>query len=301
MEKKNANEIEAIDFWEMGEASQKEVKTAIRKEKKENIFDDFGVDDSLQKDVAKMEKKKSKDIFFYLSIVSKILQVVFLLLLFTVVAIFFYVYIQKNENLSNKSYLDPVCHFFIGDIKVSWDSCSSIASLKNQYTKMLSDISLKQGKEIAEILPPLYVSQNLFTSKEVVFLKNKTDTKLPIINIMAKFNYIKNEFTSFERKKIRCENFNIDWAQKLLKVSCSAYTRWYESGIIGFDGDKGSKFKVNGTSISLANSFINFIDKDINNYFTVVDRQKVFEIEPYLWDDGFTNKTNFTLTLKINF
>ena len=88
----------------------------------------------------------------------------------------------------------------------------------------------------------------------------------------------------------------------ILSMKCQAFAWWYTSEIIWFSGNKNSKQdSLNGTSISIANSFINFLEKNATKYFLVVERQKIFESQPVIWKDGYTNQTNFDLKLKINF
>ena len=56
--------------------------------------------------------------------------------------------------------------------------------------------------------------------------------------------------------------------------------------------------RVRGTSISLANSFINYIEKK-SDIFEVVNKQKLFSIEKVFGGDtNFTHRTEFNLELK---
>jgi hypothetical protein len=54
------------------------------------------------------------------------------------------------------------------------------------------------------------------------------------------------------------------------------------------------------TSISIANSFLNYIEKQ-STVFSIVNKQKVFRSETILWEKtNFTNKTQFNLVLNYN-
>ena len=85
-------------------------------------------------------------------------------------------------------------------------------------------------------------------------------------------------------------------------MKCEAYTASSISGIIWFSWDKNNESdSLSGTSISLANSFINYLEKNAKKYFLVVNRQKTFDLEDIDGNDWYTKKTSFDLNLKINF
>jgi hypothetical protein len=58
--------------------------------------------------------------------------------------------------------------------------------------------------------------------------------------------------------------------------------------------------------LSVANSFLNYLEKKQDNGFTLIDRQKLFEIVNVAWDSdiwrttGYTKKTTFNIKLRIN-
>lgn len=291
----NKEKIESIDFDSLDMKSTKEdQKTA-----KWNIFDDFSTDTSLQEDLKKEKEKQEKDTFFYLSVLGKTFQVVFFIGIFVFIFLYAYIYVQKNENISSQSYLDPVCWFIAWEIELpNWNSCSSIAFLKSKYIADFTELKQNQTKKIIDILPEIYEKENFLQSKEVKFLLKKSENKLKVLEVLSKFDTMKNEFLWVDRKRIICENFEIHADKKILKMNCQAYMEGF-SRVIGFEADKNTK-NVSGTSISLANSFLNYIQKN-NRDFILIDRQKVFKLEDVVSENGYTNTVKFDINLKINF
>ena len=268
------NELSTIDF----EPETQTVKETPSSDKiSKNIFSDFDSDSSLEVELKNIKEKENKDIFSY-------------------------IFIQKSDTFSNKNYLTPICSVFNWEIEQSGSWCSSISYNKNLINEQLKTLNKEQSKLIFSLLPLIYENDNFLRTREVSFLLEKSSNKLKVLDILEKFDYFKNDFTWFEKKKLQCSELNIDSRQMILSMKCQAFAWWYTSEIIWFSGNKNSKQdSLNGTSISIANSFINFLEKNATKYFLVVERQKIFESQPVIWKDGYTNQTNFDLKLKINF
>ncbi len=276
----------------------KEENNDINKESgSENIFDEFADSSGLVKEVEKLKKEKNKDLFFYIIKVWDVLQTIFWLWLFVVVILFWYTYIQKDNTITNNNLLDPFCPIFLWSIKYDTTYCSSITSLKTTNEKKLEDLKNNQTSNILEILEKLYRVQNFTKSKEVIFLTDKSDNKLQVLSVLEKFDDIKNEF-NIEKDKISCNNIQIDSKKGILSMKCESFSQWYEKWLRWFDGTTDNLLKW--TSLSQANSFLNYIEKT-SKYFKIVDRQKMFKEESLLWTKtGFTSKTQFDLKLKYN-
>jgi len=75
-----------------------------------------------------------------------------------------------------------------------------------------------------------------------------------------------------------------------LSARCEAYSSDWDSDITGVDNSKFS-----GTSISVASSFIDFLE---NSEFTVVSKQKIFDFETVSGNGIYTKKTSFDLELR---
>lgn len=290
MAENNEKNSEVIDFSDVSASSKKD-------KKKINIFDDFNTDKSLQEEVKWLKKKEEKDMFFYISIASKVLQISFFILFFIVLIWWIYVFIQKNEDINSQSFLDPVCGVFSWGVPNPETNCASITYSNTYYKNKLEELKKSQVKEIVSILPAIYEKKSFENSKEVSFLLDKTEDRLKTLEIISEFDKLKNEYTWFEKRKITCENFSIDSSKNTLTANCSAYSKWYEWSIKWFSWEWKL---IKWTSISVANSFLNFIEKK-SEYFSLIERQKIFKVENIIDSEtAYTKKTDFKLKLKIN-
>ena len=273
-----------------------------------NIFDDFSADYSLLEDIKKSKEEEKKDWFYYLSVAWKVFQVLFIILLLVCILWYIYIYIQKNEWIKDSSMLDPIC-FIIKDEKIANPTtyCSSISYVKKYYETELLTLKAKQTEWILENLVDIYENENFLSSKDVTFLKNKAKERLNMINVLEEFDSLKKAFLWLEKNKIQCGEWFINADEGIMEISCNAYSQSYENNwIVWFSWDpaKTEEF-VSGTSLSIANSFLNYIEKTAK-FFTIYDRQKLFESEDILdttelWiTSWFTKKTSFTVKLKIN-
>lgn len=268
-----------------------------------NIFDEFATDSSLIDEVEKLKEEEKKDTYYYLSLSWKIFQNIFWFLFVVVVVLYGYIYIQKSDSFVDKSLLDPIC-FIFNDTTISKPEgttyCSSISFLKKTYESNLENIKLDQSKKILENIIKIYEDSNFTKTKEVTFLLNKTDDRLSVLDIIEKFDLLKNDFWWIDKRKVQCEKIKIDIETKIMEMQCYSYSQWYEKWIIWFSWIKNTD-EIWGTSITIANSFLNYIEKNSKD-FSLLERQKVFEIQNVSWEtNGYTNKTSFDVKLKINF
>ena len=295
----NKNEFETIDFADENSADKKEIlKWDVRK----NIFNDFDSDASLQVELKNIKEKESKDMFYFLSKFLIVLEIIVVLAFLFSIWGFLYTYIQKDSEFSNKEFLNPICSIFNGDLVDEWAWCSSISYNKRIIDSRLKELNKEQAKLVLNILPMIYEKENFLKTKEIAFLNDKSQNKLKVLDIIAKFDQVKNEFTWVEKKKLQCNNLTISAKDRTLSMKCEAYANGYTSWIIWPSWNKNSESdSLSGTSISIANSFINYIEKNYTKYFSVIDRQKTFDVEPIVWSWAYTKKTPFDLKLKINF
>lgn len=262
-----------------------------------NIFDEFVGDSNLKKEVDSIKQEKEKDLFFYLSKVGSVLQTMFWILLVIMIIIFSYIYIQNNDELKNSNILDPFCFIFLWDVKNEDMYCSSISSLNKTYSLKLETTKQEENKAILGILEKLYNVENFLKTKEIIFLVDKSENKLQTLSILEKFDDMKNEF-NVDKDKIQCNSLSIDSKKSLLTMNCESYSQWYEKWLRWLDWTTENPLKW--SSLSQANSFLNFISKT-SKTFEIIDRQKMFKEESILWTKtGFTSKTTFSLKLKYN-
>lgn len=257
-----------------------------------NIFDEFENEQSSFKE----EKEEKKDIYFYLNTFWNIFKYLFILLLIVSSISFAYTYIQKSETFSS-SLLDPVCNIFLWSIKEI--PCKSINKYKITLNEELNGVKNDQFIKSKWIIEKVYEIENFSETKDVYFLTEKSNNKLQTIKILDEFDKLKNEFDTVDKKRIVCGWISIDSQKNTLEISCTAYSAWFERWMLWFDW-KSSKI-IEWTSISIANSFLNYISKIENPIFTIIDRQKIFSSESVVWDNSwYTNATKFSLKLKYN-
>lgn len=263
-----------------------------------NIFDEFAQEPTLVNEVNRLKNENSKDKFYYLSKSAQVLQTFFWILFFLLILLVSYIYIQNKEDFKNSNLLDPICFVFLWDIKNEDSFCSSISSLNKTYKDKFEEVKATQVKETLSILEAVYQVENFTKTKEILFLSDKSENKLKVLKILEEFDNIKNWFDKIDKQKIQCFWLSIDWTKKTLSMNCSAYSSWYERWFKWFNAEVDNSIKW--TSISIANSFLNYISKT-SNIFSIEDRQKIFKSESILWEKtDFTNKTNFSLKLKYN-
>lgn len=250
----------------------------------------------LKQEVDEIIESQKKDIFYYLQIITSIFKMVFWVLILIFIALYTYVFVQEKPELSN-SVLDPFCYLLIWDIKNTNPTCSSITTLNNEYIKKIDSIKNEQYNSIISVVENYYKIENFSKSKEVMFLKEKTDSKLPVLQIISDFEELKNQFEPFLRNKIRCYDIDIK-DDYTFKAKCDAYSYYYDKEIRWFDWTDNEY--IEWKSISYANSFLNFIEKQSTN-FTHINRQKVFTSDSIIWEEQlYTSKTSFYLELKYN-
>lgn len=274
--------------WEKQNIKDQDIDTS-------NIFEDFNDDSELKKEVEDIVQSEKKDVFYYLSFFWSLVQNTFWFLLLGLLLVYSYIFIQENENIRDSNILDPICSLFLWDIKNTDTFCSSIASLHNQYENQLKDTKEFQVNEIISILGELYRLENFLKTKEITFLSDKSESKTRALDILESFDDIKNAFDPIEKDKLVCYDVEIT-SEDIFKARCEAFSAWYEDEIKWFDGTDNTPVKW--TSISIANSFLNFIEKN-SEVFTLLDRQKIFSSENVIWESTwFTNKTTFYIKLK---
>lgn len=284
---------------------EKDIKTNVSTEEKTiNIFDEFSTDSSLVDEVEKLKEEDDKDLFYYLSISWKVFQKILIILLLLLTVSYWYIYIQKDEGFSDNSLIDPICSIFV-DLNIrkpEWTIyCSSIAYTKAFYDRLLNKIKLEQTEKIFWNIVQIYEESNFTKTKELVFLLDKSMNRVSILKVIERFDLLKNDFWWIDKSKVQCERLKVTTDTKRLEMTCIAYSKWYESWIIWFSWRKNDTDETWWTSISIANSFLNYIEKNSKD-FVLVDRQKIFSTSSVSGESNwYTNKTSFDVKLKINF
>lgn len=267
-----------------------------------NIFDEFNSDDWFWSDDEKVEEAQEKDFYHYLSICWKVFQNLFIFTVIVTILALGYIWLQNNETFKNKSFLDPVCNFVVWDIPIPSENsyCSSLAATISSYNEKLDSVKKEYAESIFTILIWIYENENFTKTKEVSFLLNKSDNKLQVLDIIEKFDDLRLDFLGLEKRRVQCEDLAIDSEDMTLSISCTAFSKWYEGNIVWFSWNKTDE-AIGWTSISVANSFLNFIEKNSND-FELINKQKIFSTESVVWEQsGYTASTPFDIKLKIKF
>lgn len=259
-----------------------------------NIFEEFLDDANLHEEIDAIQEKKQKDLYYYLSIAGSVFKWGFLISLFLLVILWGYIWVQENPEMKDQSFLDPICFVFTNGLPSQETYCSSITALIAEYKEKKEKIKDEQLQLIIPLIEQSYRVNSFDSSKEVIFLLDKSENRIKALDILNDFDDLKNAYDSIEKEKIQCKALLL--TNESLSMKCSAFTAGYEKNIIGFDA--WNTQKIRWTSISLANSFINYIEKK-SDIFEVTNRQKLFSSERVFWSNtNFTHKTEFNLELK---
>ncbi len=261
-----------------------------------NIFADFSSDKKLNDEVTKMEEKKKKTPLYYVSVATNIFKSLNIILFLWIVLFYAYYYAQKSSSI-DLSLLDPICGVFVWDVPALDSGCTWVTSFLDRLKFQTEDLKTQEYSKISSIIGDIYASENFIYSKEITFLINKSKLRAKPLEILKEFDRLKNQFEPFEKSKVSCYDLTFgDWNN--FKVTCDAFSSDWDSKIVGFSWDK-SRSTVQGTSISVANSFINFMQEN-SKAFTVINKQKVFWTFQVNENGPYTKKTKFTLEMIYN-
>jgi len=256
-----------------------------------NIFDEFETGE-LQGELE--AKKEKKDLYDYLSITGWVLSVVFWIAFAIAVLGFWYSFYQNSEDKEWSALLAPICFLFNGDTpSIDGNNCNSIVSLNAHYKDKIADTKASQFTKINSLLEEVYKIENFNKSKEVIFLTTQSQNKVPVTEILNDFDNLIYEYDSSKLNQIQCKDIKIDESM-VVTMSCSTYTGDSDRSIRWMSGND----KINGTSITLANSFIYYIENN-SDKFIIQDKQRTFKKEPYYSDDNiYTSETKFELKMQ---
>ncbi len=256
-----------------------------------DIFEWFASDESLLQDVSEFEQDQSKDIYDYANITGNSFKVLNLILFVIILLFGSYIYIQNNDSYTDSKLLDPFCSVLLWDVPVPGTYCSSVSSALLSLQDTLDTQKVSQFKKISDLIAPLYLSTDFINSREVVFLYDKTKNRLRPLEIISEFDRLKNEFETTDKSALSC--YDIEISQNIMSAKCDTYSSDWDKNIILPDGE--TKWNIGGTSISIASSFLDYIEKN-SSTIRVIDKPKYFSSESVSWENGwYTKKTTFFL------
>lgn len=278
---------------------QKDTITPEQSLDNENIFEDFATDDSLGKEVEILEEKKKKDLYFYLWIASTTLKILNAFLLIVIATGLVYFYIQNQEETQDYSILSPICYLFLGQSSSETETCYGVTYYLQQVEKNTQTETELQVQEITAVLGDIYLVNNFIYSQVVDFLLRTSKNRLTPTTILSEFDALKNKFEPIDKSKISCSNIVISkpW---IFEARCEAYSSDWDSQVSEIQSGILWVSDSGGTSISVASSFIDFIENAPESNFTLIEKQKVFFTTDVIGKGIYTKKTPFTLNLKYN-
>lgn len=257
-----------------------------------NIFEDFTSDTKLWEDVKSQEKKQSKDMFYYIKIFAELFKIVNLIAILGICLFFVYSFFQNKAELENYSFFSPVCSVFLWDVASDISGCYWLTAFNNKVETDLIAAKQNQFDKISPLFQHVYELENFSSWKAITFLLNKTESRLRPLEILSSFDWLKNKFESIDKLKVQCFDIVIK-DDMTLDARCEAYSSDWDSDINTVWNDKQS-----GTSISVASSFIDFIDNAEESDFRVINKQKVFDYTSVSGNGIYTRKTEFELNLR---
>lgn len=284
----------------------KEIKEEnIDDTKIDNIFKELSWELDFWSEEVIEEKTTKKDKIYYLKLVSNILFYVNIVMFIFAIVFYSYIKIQNNPLNYSKTYIDPFCFLFLWDLenKNTWDYCSSVSALKKDFENKTNTLKQEIVDKLVKISTDLYAIENFVNTVEVNFLLSNNNNKLKIIDILNDFDRMKNDFTSKDKKIISCQNMKIN-NDNIVDVNCSIYSTSWEridnnwNWIIWVSWDRSSM--IEWTSISVAASFLNFIQKNSTYNFQLIQKPKTFISNIVIWEWPYVKKTDVSLKLKYN-
>ena len=258
-----------------------------------NIFEDFTWDAALDKEVKAVEEKQEKNMFYYLRISGNFLKIINLFFVLFLCMFLIYSFFQNRDSSENYGFFAPVCHLLLWDVANDVSGCFGINYYSWQIAWNLEETKKDQFDQITPLFQHVYELDSFTNSKEVTFLLEKTDSRLRPLQVLADFDKLKNKFEPIDKSKVVCEDIVIR-DDMTLSARCEAYSSDWDSDITTTDKDDKNAW----TSISIASSFIDFIENTDGSHFRVIDKQRIFDFTNVSGNGIYTKKTNFDLNLR---
>lgn len=277
------------------ENSFKEDTTSIEEVSNNNIFDELAWEIDFWDDVNIENKKIKKDKLHYIKLVWNIIWNTNIFIFIILIFLYIYLYIQNNTDLYNKTYLNPICPVILWDNIAIWDSnCSSIRSLLEVKEKEIFELKDKQYKELISLVPDIYKVDNFLFSKDIKFLLSQTESKLKVLDMIEEFDDLLKKFNWVDKGQIKCSSLDIT-KDSIFNISCDLFSSDWNNEVFWYDWT--SRSYIEWTSITLASSFLNYLEKESDN-FILLNKQKGFTKESIDSFWYYTQKTTVNLELK---
>lgn len=262
----------------------------------DNIFwDDFWWDLDFWNDIKEIDEKISKDIYYYIWLIWNIIWYINILAFIFIFTLAWYIYIQSSDKFYRSEILNWVCWYLLPEEAIeSWQNCSWVKSLLLNLDTSVSKIADIQFEKIYTLLPNIYSLENFLFTKEVQFLLIESQEKVPILDMLNEFDDLLKWFYSVDKWQIECDGIQIS-SDNVLTTNCTVFASDWNTEIMWPDWTYLNK--TSGSTISLASSFLNYIQKESKS-FNLVTKQKIFTKDLFDGNWFYTSSTSFKLSLK---
>lgn len=262
-----------------------------------NIFSEFSWEvDFWDQKVSLNKEVEKKDLEYYLKLTSNILLWLNIVWILLTLIFFSYFKVQNSETQFDKSYLNLFCPILLWEDSqnIIWVNCSSTKALLVNLSTEIENLSNNTVTKLNSLIWDVYSLDNFINTKEVEFLLEKKNDKTPVLEILNDFDKMKNYFLDWDKKAIDCKNIEIQ-SGNLVKFECYSYSSDWDMNI------KSNLWnKVQWTSITLAASFLNFIENNPIYNFKIIEKQTDFTSESLIWEWNYVKSTKFSFVLQYN-
>ncbi len=264
----------------------------------QNIFDEFSESEKIWDEVQKLEEEQKRDTYYYLKKLSSFLFTINTLIFIWICISVVYIYIQSGDQKKEYSFLAPICSLFLWNIDVANGSCYGVKPILDEYTQRLEEEKAKQVEAIVPLIGEVYSIENFNLSKKVLFLLEKTNTRVKPLEILSAFDEIKTKFTPRDKLEISCYDITLNTGN-ILELSCDVFSTDWDTQILSFEDGAVKDIEWWGTSVTKARSFISFIENIPESPFTILSAPEALSSEAANLSP-YTQKTNIHLKLQYN-
>jgi len=263
----------------------------------ENILKELSGELDFGKKKASPNKKKNS-LFYIQFAVTSFFWIQLLLVIGSFVALG-YVYVQKNPQYVNTNFLDPICTLILGpqlsekNTALGHQFCSSLAGLNESYQSNTTQLKKQLIDEIDNFFTEDYKIENFGASSEITFLTNNKINRLQILNILNDFDRVKNTFSGKNKFNVQCADLRIT-DKYILQAKCTFVGGVWIPEIIGQKGDLNER--TQGTTISYAMSFLNFIEQHPEYRFKILEYPSTLTI-----DDSWVGQKETDVEFKLQY
>lgn len=262
-----------------------------------NIFSELSGDlDFWEEKISINQGPQKKDLEYYLKLFWNIFLWVNILWILWIVLFYVFLHIQNSQNQFDKSYLNAFCGILLPEehqYKFG-SSCSWVKSLLVNVSWENEKLKTETVQELNSLVDWIYQMDNFINSKEVAFLLDKKSSKLNVLDILNDFDKMKNDFLDSDKKSIDCKDIKMK-NDNTVTFECFAYSSNWDMNI-----KSASWKKIEWTSITLAASFLDFIQNNPSYNFKLLEKQTDFTAESLIWEWNFVKSTKFSFVLEYN-